>query len=246
MKYQWYYASAGSTKFSKSSIAKSSYSAEMNDSRNGRQVYCVITDNFGQKVTTKTVTVSQAKPITVSTQPADIKVPGGKKASVSVKATGDGTLKYQWYIKNPDAEKFSKSSTTASTYAITMKDAANGRKAYCVISDNYGQKVTTETVTLSQTKPIVITKQPVDIYYDDIESYDCQADGEKPLTYTWYRRKAGGEFEVCKTDESNSFSWYLLPWNVQSAYKGGEVYCVVSDAYGQSVKSRVAKISETR
>ena len=34
------------------------YSAEMNESRDGRQIYCVITDMFGNTVKTNTVTLS--------------------------------------------------------------------------------------------------------------------------------------------------------------------------------------------
>ena len=58
LKYKWYYKNPGSSKFSTTSSFKSNYySVSMNKDRNGRQVYCVITDALGNKITTDTVTL---------------------------------------------------------------------------------------------------------------------------------------------------------------------------------------------
>ena len=65
-----------------------------------------------------------------------MRVNAGEKATVSVAAEGVG-LTYAWYIKDPGASKFSKSSVTASSYSVNMTEARNGRQAYCVISDSY-------------------------------------------------------------------------------------------------------------
>jgi len=55
LKYTWYIKNAGASKYSKSSITKSTYSAKMTSKVKNRLVYCVVTDKYGKTV--KTVTV---------------------------------------------------------------------------------------------------------------------------------------------------------------------------------------------
>ena len=105
----------------------------------------MITDSYGKSVTSKTVTISQ---ITVTQQPKNAKVAADKVAKATVNAEGTG-LSYQWYIKNPDGSTFSKSSCTSATYSCKMSAKISGRQAYCVITDTYGNSITTNTVTLS-------------------------------------------------------------------------------------------------
>ncbi len=54
LKYTWYIKNANGTKYSKSSITSASYSAKMSNAVNGRRVYCIVTDKYGNKVQTKT------------------------------------------------------------------------------------------------------------------------------------------------------------------------------------------------
>lgn len=145
LKYTWYIKNAGASKYSKSSVTKSTYSVTMNSKVKDRLVYCVVTDQHGNSVKSKTVRLRMAA--TITTQPKDVTVAKGSKAKVTVKATGD-ELTYTWYIKNPGASKFTKSSVTKSSYSVTMTSKVNGRQVYCVITDAYGNTVRTETVTL--------------------------------------------------------------------------------------------------
>ena len=57
LKYTWYYKDAGAKSFTKSSTTSATYSTTMNSARNGRQLYCVITDKYGNVVQTNTVTL---------------------------------------------------------------------------------------------------------------------------------------------------------------------------------------------
>ncbi|MBQ8345253.1 MAG: hypothetical protein IJY42_03195, partial [Clostridia bacterium] len=55
-----------------------------------RQIYCVITDQYGNSVTSDTVTISRPPmELTLLSQPADVTAAIGEKFSVSVKAQGD-------------------------------------------------------------------------------------------------------------------------------------------------------------
>ena len=147
LKYTWYVRSASGTKYSKSSITSSTYSVKMTSKVKDRRVYCVVTDEYGKKVQSKTVVLRQAASIV--TQPKSVKVANKKTAKVTVKASGDG-LKYTWYVKNAGASKYTKSSITKSTYSVKMTSKVNGRRVYCVVTDKYGKTVKTETVKLSK------------------------------------------------------------------------------------------------
>ena len=146
LKYQWYIKNAGKDKFSKSSVTKSFYSTKMTDKSAGRQVYCVVTDAYGKKVQSKTVTLGM--PVAITQQPESVTVAEGETAKITVKAIGDG-LKYTWYFSDVDDPTFKKTSTfKGNTYSVKMSDARNGRLVYCVITDAYGNKVSTDIVSL--------------------------------------------------------------------------------------------------
>ena len=57
LSYQWYYKEKNQKKFSASSNKTSAYAYSMQSYMNGRSVYCVITDRFGNTVQTDTATI---------------------------------------------------------------------------------------------------------------------------------------------------------------------------------------------
>ena len=147
--YKWYYKSKGQTSFSlTTSFTGNSYNVQMNASRAERQVYCVITDAYGNSVKTDTVTLYMGNPLKITAQPQSVTAPNGATAKVTVKATGDG-LTYQWYFKGANSMYYQKSSQTTATYTTTMTEARNGYQLYCVITDANGVSVTSNTVTIS-------------------------------------------------------------------------------------------------
>ena len=106
----------------------------------------MVEDEYGNTVKYKTVVLRMAA--TITKHPKTVTVEEGEKAKVTVKAVGDG-LTYQWYIKNPGKDSYSKSSVTSATYSCKMTDAADGRRVYCVVTDAYGKTAKSNTVTLS-------------------------------------------------------------------------------------------------
>ena len=56
--YQWWIKNLDSTAFTKSKIKKATYSTTVTESSNGRQLYCDITDKYGNSVQTNTVTMT--------------------------------------------------------------------------------------------------------------------------------------------------------------------------------------------
>ncbi|MBR4692131.1 MAG: hypothetical protein IKP17_05185, partial [Oscillospiraceae bacterium] len=145
--YQWYVKKPTATKFSKSSITGPVYEVELTEARNGNQVYCVVTDAFGNTARTNTVTMTIAEALAVADL-TDYVGPLGSTASFTAEAAGEG-LTYQWYVKKPTATKFSKSSITGPVYEVELTEARNGNQIYCVVTDAYGETVRTNTVSMT-------------------------------------------------------------------------------------------------
>ena len=242
LSYQWYYANAGSSTFYKASITTPEYSVPMTDARNGRRIYCVVTDGNGKSTKSETVTLKMAAPITITTQPKSISAEPGATAKLTVKATGEGTLKYQWYIKNSGASKYSKSSTTTATYSVAMNPERDGRKLYCVITDAYGQKATTNTVTISMKSTLGIHTQPTDANapLNETVTVKVGATGSGTLKYQWYYKEAGGSKFYKSSTTTSTYSVAMT-----SARNGRQLYCVVTDGSGNKVTSNTVTISVT-
>ena len=145
--YQWYIRKGAAGAFSKSSVTSAKYSTIGSSASNDRQLYCVITDKYGNSVTTDTVSITVITSISITSQPQSVTVQSGQTARISVQASGEG-LTYQWYIRKGATGAFSKSSVTSANYSTVGSSSSNGRQLYCVITDKYGNTVTTNTVTI--------------------------------------------------------------------------------------------------
>ena len=152
LKYQWYFRNAGTGTWYRSGVRDNTYDDVMTKARAGREVYCVITDMYGNSVTTNIATLTavptvELKLLGVSYESAAM----GGRFCVTVEAEGDG-LTYQWYFRNAGAAHWSKSGVTDNTYDDVMNRTRANREVYCVISDACGNRITTEVVTLEPSK----------------------------------------------------------------------------------------------
>ena len=234
LKYQWYFRNAGVTEYSKSSITTNTYTTTMDATRSGRQVYCEITDSYGHKVKSNVVVLG-AKP-QITSQPSCVYAPNGAKVTATIKATGEG-LQYAWYIRNAGATSYSKSSVTANTYSVTMKDSISGRKIYCVVTDKYGNTVKSQEILFINR--IMITQQPkhatVSLGEKATVSVTALGDG---LKYQWYYKNAGVSSYTKSSTTTNTYAM-----TVDATRSGRQVYCVVTDKNGNSVKSDVVTLA---
>ncbi|MBR2520698.1 MAG: hypothetical protein IKE62_00770, partial [Oscillospiraceae bacterium] len=144
--------------------------------------------------------------------------------------TGDG-LSYTWYVKDPGANRFSKSSTATKTYSVNLTAARSGRQLYCVVSDVHGSSFTTNTVTLRIGDELELVSQPVDYYgpAGSRASATVEAKGDG-LTYTWYVKDPGAKRFSVSSTATKTYSV-----NLTAARNGRQLYCVVFDAYGNAV-----------
>lgn len=196
-----------------------------------------------QCVTAVIPTVSSASaktPLKITSQPVSVVVKSGATAKVSFSAKGDG-LKYTWYFKNSGAKKFVK--TTAfkgKTYSLKMNSSRKGRQVYCVVKDKYGKSVKTKTVTLYMGTPLKITTQPKSVSVKNGAtakvSFLVKGDG---LKYTWYYKNYGAS----KFVKTTAFKGKTYSIKMNTSRGGRQVYCVIKDKYGKSVKTNAVTLS---
>ena len=236
--YQWYFKNKGDSKFTlTNSYKNNTYSLEMNGTRAGRQVYCVITDRFGNSVKTKTVTLGMA--VKITKQPTTVSVQSGKQAKVTVSASGEGRT-YKWYYKDKGASKFTlTNSFKGDSYYIEMNGTRAGRQVYCVITDKYGNSVKTDVVTLGMA--VKITKQPtsVTVANGSTAKVTVSASGEGK-TYKWYFKDKG----LSKFYLTTSFKGATYSVTMTNARAARQVYCVITDKYGNSVKTNTVTLNK--
>ncbi len=91
-------------------------------------------------------------PLRITKQPTNCAAPEGSRAYFSLKAQGED-LSYQWYVKNPGAEEFSKSKVTSPSYSVVLTEAKSGRQIYCIVTDAMGNTVQSDTVTMTIEAP---------------------------------------------------------------------------------------------
>lgn len=235
LKYTWYVKSASSSKYKKTSVTKSTYSVKMTDSSKNSKVYCVVKDKKGKTFKSNKATLRMKA--TITTQPKTTYAKKGDIAKVTLKAKGDG-LKYTWYYKSASSKKYSKSKITKSYYSVTMSDSVNGRKVYCVVTDKYGKSVKSKVVTLRKAATIVTQPKNVTAKSGSTAKITLKAEGEG-LKYTWYyKNKNSSKYSKSKITKS----YYSV--TMTDSVNGRSVYCVVTDKYGKTDKSKAVSLKK--
>ena len=187
--YRWYYKNPGSSGYTYTDSFKgNTYFVTMNEARNGRQVLCRVYDQYGNVVQTNAVKLSMASSLRIVTQPKDAYTQLNKKVNISVVAVGDG-LKYSWYVKDVVDPAYVLSSITSSTYGPTMTENKSGRYAYCIIADQYGNSVRTNTVRMWLTATVTQQPKSVTVSEGQLAKVTVQAVGDG-LYYRWYYKNA--------------------------------------------------------
>jgi|GEM_PF-1382863 len=174
----------------------------------------------------------------ITKSPKSVTVANGKKAKVTVKASGDG-VKYTWYYKNNGAKKYKKTSVKSKTYTVKMSNKISGRKVYCLIKDKYGNKLKTKVVTLTSSSALRIIKQPsaVSAGHNVKAKVTVKVKG-KGVKYTWYYKDNGTKKYKKASTKSKTYSVKMT-----EKIDGRTVYCLVKDKYGKKMKTVSVKLS---
>jgi len=245
LRYQWYYRDAGNQDFTKSTVRKSTYTLTVKSLNVDRELYCVITDAHGNRVTTDTVKLLKplSQELKILRQPQSDYAMIGEKATVSMEVQGVG-LRYQWYYRDLPDGSLTKSTITASDYSLTVKPINVNRELYCVITDAHGNRVTTDTVKLLQplTQELKILRQPQSACAAIGEratlSMEVQGEG---LSYQWYYRNTPGGALSKSTVTSAAYSVTVTASNAQRV-----LYCVITDGHGNKVTTDTVPLRTDR
>ena len=111
--------------------------------------------NYGGRLTWEPYGMTE---LIIMRQPESVSAACGASAEVSIAAQGDG-LTYTWYTKAPGDGIFIKSSVTGSVYSVTMSDTVKDRLVLCVVKDQYGNYIISQSALLRMENPDTYSKE---------------------------------------------------------------------------------------
>lgn len=237
VQYLWYLQTPGTSVFQKTTVTTNTYTCTLTEDTAGSRVYCVVTDKFGFSVTSEIATLRKPAALTLLRQPQDITVPAGQIVSVKLSVEGDG-LHYDWYVQKPGMDGFAKAASNKETYSHEMNESFSGSRVYCVITDRYGKRVTTDTITLGLTESLQILSQPqnMEVPIGKDAQFTVRAAG-KGLQYRWYLCRPG-ENQFTPTEVTSS----RFTCQLTEQLDGCRLYCVVTDQFSQQVQSDIVTL----
>ena len=231
LSYQWYVKNPGDKGFSKSSITKAVYETSMREEMDGREIYCVITDEKTKK-SVKSDTVILAT-LAITKQPTNVQTPQKTFATTSVAAIGDG-LSYQWYRISSPTEIYC---IPCSEPELQRYNVWNGSQVFCRVTDKNGKYIDSDIVTLG---PVIITEQPTNVQAKVGEQAKTKvsAIGEGKLTYEWWYCEPGTDVFY----KSSRITGDTYDCEMTEAKNGRKIYCVVKDENENSTFSNIVTI----
>ena len=238
LKYQWYYKKSGGSWTKWNGHTTATTTATANSTWNGMKVYCIVTDSAGSTAVSNSAAITVKKAPVITQQPANVTVYSGKNVSFTVKATGTGTLKYQWYIKKSGQTSWTlwNNHTTATTTA-TSNDTWNKMQVRCVVTDSNGSTTSSAaTVTIAAQLKITANSQNVVVSAGKNTTFTVKATGTG-LKYQWYFKKAGGSWTLW-----NGRTTASTTATANSSWDEMQVRCLVTDATGNKVYSGIATV----
>ena len=231
--YQWYIRDKNDAKYYKSSITDRTYTLKMTEEKSGRAAYCIVTDKYGNTAKSDWVLLNLLE---ITEQPKSSAGGRGTPLTATVTVKGEPSISYQWYICEDGKTTFNKSSIIDKTYSFRMSEEKSGRRAYCIVTDKNGNKIQSDTVTFSL---IEITKQPANAVAAEGKVISTSvASLGTDLKYQWYVCEAGKSTFTKSSITSDTYSFKMT-----AEKSGRKVYCVVTDKYGNSVKSDTATLT---
>ena len=161
-----------------------------------------------------------ATPATITTQPADVAVCAGDTTTLSVAATAQGTVTYQWVLNGTDI-----AGATDDTYMIANVSAANAGEYAVKITTGCGT-VTSDNADVTVKEATAITTQPVatvSVAVGGTLSLNLTATGAGTLQYQWFH-------------DGTAITGEIAPAYTKASYAAGDegkYWCVVTGECGE-------------
>lgn len=195
-----------------------------------------VTNNYGN-VTSSAIALTVTPAPTIVTQPVSQTIAAGSNATMSVVATANGAISYQWMFNGVDIPN-----ATSSTYSITGAQTSN-TGGYSVRITNKVNGASSSVVSASVTLTVnpqapIIGTQPLaqSLPYNNNVSFSVAATGTAPLSFQWQKN---GVNLVDGTKVAGSTTSTLKLSSIQSA-DAGNYSVLVSNSAGSTASATAA------
>lgn len=184
---------------------------------------CLITNACGN-VATNTVALAVSDGPTISQHPTGATVCPGGSVQLTVNASGDAPITYQWRKDTNDIP-----SATAATFNINSATAGDAGSYTCRITNPCGNRTSNAAVVVVNPGAPNITQQPTNVQacLGSQPSFTVAATGTGSLAYQW--RKGG-----VNIGGANSATYTI---NFVTSGSVGSYDCVVTDQCGSSTSN---------
>lgn len=228
--YQWQLSDDQGKTWRNSKATTASYSTTLVSNNNGRYLRCIVTDKYGKSVKSN-ATYMKITSLSITGQPQPVTTKNGDSVTFTVTAKGPG-ITYQWQLSDDQGKTWRNSKATTASYATTLSGTNNGRYLRCVVTDKYGNSLKSNAAYMKITS-LAITGQPSSVTAKKGTSVSFKITANGPgITYRWqYSDNAGKTWH----NSSNLTAKYSATLN--DTNNGRYLRCVVTDKYGNSLKS---------
>ena len=245
LRYQWYFKTVNTEVWKVSGMEGSktpTITVPVTAARIGQAYKCVITAEDGGKAETAEIVIRKQEPveepgateITIEEQD-EVYAPIGENWSVTIEASAEAELSYQWYFKSVNTTEWKASGMTGcktATITVPVIKARIGQQYKCVVSAPDGSSAVSQVFTIQEPP----AEPEVNVTLKIVRNPDCysvvegqtvqldvvavaeESDWYGSMDYQWYRN---GE-PVAGGNERE-----LLFYRAK-AEQAGEYYCVVS------------------
>ena len=220
------------------------YTDIMTESTEGRLVRCIVTDQYGSRITSKSARMILSR-VRFIEHPASAAGHYGDTVSFTPVVSDDG-LTYLWQISDDEGQTWLDTEVTDATYSAVLDEFNNGRAVRCTVTNRYGAQATSHAAFMRLTN-LTVTRQPESVTAASGETvtFTVGAEGED-VTYQWQLSDDEG-----RTWEDTDVTDSTYTDTMRDAIDGCCIRCVITDAYGISVNSdaalmRMARLGITR
>ena len=175
-------------------------------------------------------------PLQITQQPQNMTVGLDEEAVFTIGASGDG-LTYQWWMASHGETEWAMATGSGSdtnTYRVKATAEMNGTVFCCMVADQYGNYLQSESVSLTVNVELTVISQPHDTEAEigDTISFRFEVKGVK-VCFQWYYMFPGQtEWTLYEGAVQDTVSFPM-----KEEYEGLMLVCMAGDAYGKSVQS---------
>ncbi|MCF0230642.1 MAG: hypothetical protein HUJ76_13235, partial [Parasporobacterium sp.] len=238
--YQWQKKVSGGTWTNIGTNASSYTIQSVQISDNGTQIRCIVTDKYGDQITSNEAALTVGyTPLEITQDLYDVTVNRGEDVVFNVSAVGDG-ITYMWKIFREGSgwDDVGENSPTFTLENVSPED--NGIRVKCALVDRYMETASTifARVTVVYT-PLEITSNPSNktAARGTSAQFTIAAAGDQ-LSYQWQKNVSGGSWSNVGANSASYTTAATVP-----ADNGTKFRCIVTDKYGDQVTSNEATLT---